>query len=520
MDHKFDIIVQALSATVLSENASADYHDEDTYFGSSDKYLLKNGTVDKLWIIYEDYNENYDTLDADESPDDFIVAGYEENNEGVIVPVLYKADMDAEEKGEYYGIPDYQEIFYYVGTIVDQDGVECDRWRKIQPEGGEGAIFTWNATAKQYWLTNRIVTDGKFNDGILGTFDRPVNLSTWELKYSLDNDTERFAWATSDNDYQEIINLETGFSNGSPIVRQPGYDGYHEVAADLGYYYAWGSVADREDGDYTNFIYTKNEILQNGEKVFSELHAEVYPEVQVITHSGGKGVIYYMKDEWNNECPYDFKNIQFKRDISWQEEHEDLLTNLGIGIDDCNWFYTFCAVDQNYEPKDLTVGNSFLNDDPRPVLTRGNKIENYYSSVDPLKADQLTLNNIIIIASYFYDNGIYSDTYNNIFKNGCHEITLISGSENNKFDCSCYNIVAYDVCHANTIGSRCRDINIEIPTEYLTIGKGCGNIAICGNANAYAANVSIENVLYPLKRGFEIESDTTYSRNIKYVILD
>lgn len=27
----------------------------------------------------------------------------------------------------------------------------------------------------------------------------------------------------------------------------------------------------------------------------------------------GKGVIYYMKDEFNNECPYDFKNIMFIR---------------------------------------------------------------------------------------------------------------------------------------------------------------------------------------------------------------
>ena len=27
----------------------------------------------------------------------------------------------------------------------------------------------------------------------------------------------------------------------------------------------------------------------------------------------GKGVIYRMIDEWENDCPYDFKNIQFKR---------------------------------------------------------------------------------------------------------------------------------------------------------------------------------------------------------------
>jgi hypothetical protein len=231
----------------------------------------------------------------------------------------------------------------------------------------------------------------------------------------------------------------------------------------------------------------------------------------------GKGVIYWMKDEWNNECPYDFKNIQFKRDISWQEEHEDLLTNLGIGIDDCSWFYTFCAVNENYEPKDLTVGDSFLSDDLKSVWTRDNKIENYYSYSGGA-GDQLTLNNIIIIASDFYDSGIYNDTINNIFKNDCHNITLIGGSQGNKFDYGCYNIVAYDVCYANTFGSRCRDINIEIPTAYLTIGKCCGNISIYGNT--YAEKVSIENVLYPIKKGLEIESETTYSRNLKHVILD
>ena len=56
------------------------------------------------------------------------------------------------------------------------------------------------------------------------TFNR--NIHKWELKYCLDNDTDRFAWA-----------------------------------------------------DTTN----------------------------------GKGVIYYMKDDFGNECPYDFKNILFKR---------------------------------------------------------------------------------------------------------------------------------------------------------------------------------------------------------------
>ena len=56
------------------------------------------------------------------------------------------------------------------------------------------------------------------------TYFSDCDLSAWELKYCLDNDTGRFAWADSTN---------------------------------------------------------------------------------------GKGVVYFMKDEWGNECPYDFKNIKF-----------------------------------------------------------------------------------------------------------------------------------------------------------------------------------------------------------------
>ena len=59
------------------------------------------------------------------------------------------------------------------------------------------------------------------------TYFSNSDLNAWELKYCLDNDTDRFAWA---------------------------------------------------DDSTTN----------------------------------GKGVIYRMIDEWGNDCPYDFKNIQFK----------------------------------------------------------------------------------------------------------------------------------------------------------------------------------------------------------------
>ena len=42
----------------------------------------------------------------------------------------------------------------------------------------------------------------------------------------------------------------------------------------------------------------------------------------------GKGVIYYMKDEWGNECPYDFKNIMMKRSNGYIGNNKSDITTL------------------------------------------------------------------------------------------------------------------------------------------------------------------------------------------------
>ena len=70
----------------------------------------------------------------------------------------------------------------------------------------------------------------------------------------------------------------------------------------------------------------------------------------------GKGVIYYMKDEWNNECPYDFKNIQFIRKLTDGYLDEDN----GVFI----YVYTFTWFDENNEVNDLSlIGNELTNDE-------------------------------------------------------------------------------------------------------------------------------------------------------------
>ena len=70
--------------------------------------------------------------------------------------------------------------------------------------------------------------------------------------------------------------------------------------------------------------------------------------------TNGKGVIYYMKDEYMNECPYDFKNIMFKKykvtavNNSFLDDSEKTVSNAVIYANR-NPYYVGCIDIQYYE---------------------------------------------------------------------------------------------------------------------------------------------------------------------------
>ena len=74
--------------------------------------------------------------------------------------------------------------------------------------------------------------------------------------------------------------------------------------------------------------------------------------------TNGKGVVYRMIDEFGNDCPYDFKNIQFKRykisSVKNSNTNDLVGTYYGINngpatVDSANfvWAYTFCGIAAN-----------------------------------------------------------------------------------------------------------------------------------------------------------------------------
>jgi hypothetical protein len=280
------------------------------------------------------------------------------------------------------------------------------------------------------------------------TYFANCKLSAWEIKYCLDNDKTRFWWAF---DGQMIVNLESGFSNGTPLTRQPLFDG--RGAGE--YQYAWGTQADVEDEDGTNFLFSKTETLVNGEVVYNILE-NTYLPVEV---DSGKGVIYYLKDEYGNECPYDFKNIQFKR---WQtdteiDEESIVYSSWDDTGNDFRWCYTFMAYNLDtmefYGDASILPHKNFGSDEGVSNCL-GNIIKPYECEYEAYEVDdsqhgRLFLNNIVL---YGFNYGEAVDTeefdYNTNYMPRC-----------NTFGYQCYLMTIGhkqgDLSRDNTFGNNC-----------------------------------------------------------------
>lgn len=197
-------------------------------------------------------------------------------------------------------------------------------------------------------------------------------LKAWKLWYCLDNDTSRFAWAGHEYGEDEHITLEDGrFPNGNRDPSNDDNGLYSWIFYDRTSYYLFTFDAKPKIGDLvlskyaetgdtaidikdvgnntislelwngreyeTNTYYRNTALDRNGYYCWSNDEIESHIEVQQIfytktkTPSIGdyvclssnfnkviskvswqdncKGVIYRMIDEWNNDLPYDFKNI-------------------------------------------------------------------------------------------------------------------------------------------------------------------------------------------------------------------
>lgn len=138
------------------------------------------------------------------------------------------------------------------------------------------------------------------------------NLGAWKVWYCLDNDVYRFSWAARKGLVWDMEDMFIYFFyNGEYIYNQ---NTYHRFSFDLG---------KMEGLPYTMWVHllfltenisvgdTAEYVLMEAEGVISDATSDMGSAVvNSVSVFDGKGVIYRMIDDSNNDCPYDFKNIK------------------------------------------------------------------------------------------------------------------------------------------------------------------------------------------------------------------
>lgn len=232
-----------------------------------------------------------------------------------------------------------------------------------------------------------------------------------------------------------------------------------------------------------------------------------------VAHTtAGKGVIWWMKDEQNNECYYDFKNIQFKRckvrstlnfasslvsTCPYLGTNGDNSKGLSKGTDnDYIWCYTFSKYTKDsslMEDASLTVSGNLLQ-------CHDNCIEPLYASVkmdDGSWRLKVVPNNGVIYVNNFDSNPNDCLCYNNHISPNCHSFTAMA-IRNAKCGYGCYKwncgVKSYGwscgascyswTCGGNNqnwhCGSGCFSWGIGVEGSRWSCGNGCWDWQ-CGN---------------------------------------
>ena len=213
----------------------------------------------------------------------------------------------------------------------------------------------------------------------------------------------------------------------------------------------------------------------------------------------GKGVIWRMIDEWQNDCPYDFKNVQFKRyrvyDDSPHGELEALdgqyygyngdMNNVHIDDeDDFVWAYTFTLIDENDDYVDYSIKKEgaldtetdwgYLNQFKKGRCEY-NRIRHSYTAVtiDDQCYRTLMLNNIVLISTINEECGLSGEMQLNEFGSGNYNMTVKDNPEKNIFGNKCYNNIVGS--YGNTFGNDCYNNTFGNDCGGNTFGNGCSD---------------------------------------------
>lgn len=240
----------------------------------------------------------------------------------------------------------------------------------------------------------------------------------------------------------------------------------------------------------------------------------------------GTGVIYRMIDEWGNDCPYDFKNIQFKRYVVSDDSANGELEHLngkyigfnsymhGLIVEDLEsfiWAYTFSQIYNDKVVDRSNIIETIPQEEGNYNLTKKCELNTIrqcyaYSTIDDMRFVSRTLNNIVCITEHDMNFGDpkSGELRNNKFDVDCMNITLYGFPENNYFEQGCYNNIMDG--YKNTLKSDC---------YYLTFGQGCREMQF----GQYCHDMQFGQDCCDMQFGQGC-GGMTFGQNVRYIIFD
>lgn len=256
----------------------------------------------------------------------------------------------------------------------------------------------------------------------------------------------------------------------------------------------------------------------------------------------GKGVIYRLIDEFGNDCPYDFKNIQFKR---WKATWADSSNNIGMSFEDSGywgihdgvttiadetdfkWMYTFSSLrmemtsagtaivwpekDMSLNAKGYYFGASSSEDldfGEMQLSVQDNRIEKCIQlsiGLDDYIYAVCKLPNIVM----FCMSQFMEETQDGVTAT----VDITEGVYSNTIGDSCEDLT-FSMISGTSVGRKCKSIYLGMGTSDMRIGTGCHHICLKGSSSyigdkCYALVLSnVVNSIFMPEIGPGIQNET------------
>ena len=278
------------------------------------------------------------------------------------------------------------------------------------------------------------------------TYFAHCNLAAWKIKYCLDNDTSRFNWVPGDE-------AEAAMFDGYAYQRKPEEDktignytyiawyNANNTSAPLVYSLSTDPKPNRCVAFFWDSLYSE----MVGEATFG-------PYREAVRHA--KGVIYWMRDEWGNETPYDFKNLQFRA--------QNVLAGKEVSEPLDEYCYTFESGGDASVSKSIRVRNNVIKESSElNFCVMYGYAENNFLDIDCACiyiGDSSCGNRFGRACRY---DVLRSACSFNVFEGGNYGITLQSGCEYATFKAYSHNITGGQLCKYNVFETNACDIVLE-----------------------------------------------------------